>query len=315
MPNSPSQPTNLPAFQPSNPSPLLFDETFMRRLERLSLVARRVRAGRGKGERRSTKRGSSVEFADYRDYRPGDDLRRLDWRVYARLERPFIKLFEEEEDQTVHLLLDASGSMDWPEGEPELNKWHFARRLVAALGYIALAGGDRLTVSHLDESGVHTWGPFRGRGQIHGLLGHLNGLTAAGPTDLDAGLRRFSLARQRPGLLFLISDFFSPAGYERGLAALGSAGHETSILHLLSPDEIDPELAGDLRVEDIETGYAKEITITPDLRRLYHQHFTAWRDNIERYCFARDMNYVTIETALAFDAVILGFLRQRGFVR
>ena len=301
---------------PRSPAPsLLFDESFMRRLERLSLVARRVRAGRGKGERRSTKRGSSVEFADYRDYRPGDDLRRLDWRVYARLERPFIKLFEEEEDQTVHLLLDASGSMNWPEEESEQHKWHFARRLVAALGYIALAGGDRLTVSHLDESGVHPWGPFRGRGQIHGLLNHLSNLTATGPTDLNAALRQWSQTRQRPGLLFLISDFFSPDGYERGLAALSSAGHESSILHLLSPDEINPELAGDLRVEDIETGYAKEITVTPDLRRLYQQHFTAWRQAIERYCFSRDINYVTIETSLAFDAVILGFLRQRGFVR
>lgn len=315
MSNPTFQSSNLPAFQPSNPSPLLFDESFMRRLERLSLVARRVRAGRGKGERRSTKRGASVEFVDYRDYRPGDDLRRLDWRVYARLERPFIKLFEEEEDQTVHLLLDASGSMNWPEGEPELNKWHFARRLVAALGYIALAGGDRLTVSHLDERGVHTWGPYRGRGQIHGLLAHLSGLTASGPTDLNAGLRHFSQTRQRPGLLFLISDFFSPAGYERGLTALGSAGHESSVLHLLSPDEIDPALAGDLRVEDIETGYAKEITVTPELRRLYRQHFTAWRAEMERTCFAREMNYVTLETALPFEAVILGFLRQRGFVR
>ena len=309
MSNPSSHPPILPSSHP------LFDETFMRRLERLSLVARRVRAGRGRGERRSTKRGASIEFADYRDYTPGDDLRRLDWRVYARLERPFIKLFEEEEDQTVHLLLDASASMNWPAGDDDQNKWRFGRKLVAAVGYIALAGGDRLTVSHLGESDLRGWGPHRGRGRIHALLNHLGDLPASGPTDLNLTLRQFAQNRRRPGLLFLITDFFSPTGYEQGLADLGSAGHEINILQLLSPDEIDPPLAGDLRLHDVETGQTQEITINPTMRRLYHQRFEAWRKAIERHCFSRDMNYVTLDTSMAFDAVILGFLRQRGFVR
>ncbi len=300
----------------NTPTPTkIFDESFLRRLERLSLIAGRVRAGRGNGERRSTKRGSSVEFADYRDYTPGDDLRRLDWRVYARLERPFIKLFEEEEDQTVHLVLDASGSMNWPEDNDEQNKWDFGRKLVAALGYIALAGGDRLTVSHLDANGHHAWGPYRGKQHIHGLLTHLNELKADGATDLNSTLRRLGMARQRPGLLFLISDFFAPDGYAQGLNTLGNIGYEINVLHLLSPDEIDPALVGDLRLTDIETDHTQEITITADLRRLYRQRFEQWRTDLEKYCFARDMNYVTIETSLAFDTVILGFLRQRGIVQ
>jgi uncharacterized protein (DUF58 family) len=301
--------------QPTSQSPILFDETFMRRLERLSLIARRVRRGRQHGERRSTKRGLSVEFADYRNYTPGDDLRRLDWRVYARLERPFIKLFEEEEDQTVHLLLDASASMDWPEGEVDLNKWNFARKLLAALGYIALASGDRLSVSHLSQNDHQTWGPRRGRGNIHALLNHLSSLTAAGPTDLDAALRHVALARHRPGLLFLVSDLFSATGYETGLSALGSAGHEVNLLHLLSPDEIQPRLTGDLRLHDVETNQTQEMTIDPPMRRLYQQHFDAWRTAIERHCLSRDMNYVTLNTSLAFEAVIFGYLQQRGFVR
>jgi uncharacterized protein (DUF58 family) len=298
-------------------NPILFDETFMRRLERLSLVARRARAGRGKGERRSTRRGTSVEFADYRNYTPGDDLRRLDWHVYARLERPFIKLFEEEEDQTVHFLLDASGSMDWPEGNGDLNKWNFSRRLAAALGYIALAGGDRLTVSLLIQADHHGWGPRRGRGQIHTLLGHLSGAEAVGPTDLNAALRRAGggILKNRPGLLFLLTDFFSPAGYERGLLALRSAGHEVNVLHLLSPDEQQPTLAGDLRLHDVETGLARDVTIDASMRRLYEQRFEAWRAGLEQHCFSRDINYVTLSTALPFETVILGHLRQRGFVR
>ena len=307
---------------PKNQSPnLLFDESFMRRLERLSLVAQRVRAGRGQGERRSVKRGSSVEFADYRNYTPGDDLRRLDWRIYARLERPFIKLFEEEEEQTVHFVLDASGSMDWPEADSApsldgaLNKWDFGRRLAAALGYIALVNGDRLTVSYLDQNRHSAWGPQRGRGHIHTLLAHLTDISAGGRTDLNTALRHLANTRHRPGLLFLLTDFFSPAGYERGIAALGNAGYEINVLHLLSPDEIDPPLSGDLRLHDVETGQAEDITINPSMRRIYQERFEAWRSTIERYCFSRDINYVTLNTSLAFEAVILGHLRQRGFVR
>ncbi len=307
-----SSASNLPTSQPSTP---LFDETFMRRLERMALIARRVRAGRGRGERRSSKRGSSVEFADYRNYVPGDDLRRLDWRIYARLERPFIKLFEDEEEQSVQLLLDASASMHWPVSDPPVNKWHFGRKLAAALGYIALASGDRLTVSHLTQSTHHVWGPFRGRGQIHGLLNHLAALTASGSTNLNDSLHHVSLTRHRPGLLFLITDFFSPDGYERGLTALGSAGYEINVFHVLSSDEMEPTLRGDLRLQDIETGHTQEITINPALRRLYRQRFDAWRTGIERYCFSRDINYITLNTELAFEAVILGFLRRRGFVK
>ena len=178
---------------------LLFDESFMRRLEQLALISRQVRVGRGSGERRSARRGSSLEFADYRDYTPGDDLRRLDWKVFARLGRPFIKLFEEEEDQTVHLVLDGSASMNWPEGDVEHNKWVFARRLVAALGYIALAGGDRLIVTHLNDDGHHSWGPYRGKGHIHSLLRHLGDLRAAGRTNLSKSLTSLAQQRSRTG--------------------------------------------------------------------------------------------------------------------
>lgn len=315
MSNQKNQAIPLPTTSSdSNANQSPFDESFMRRLERLSLIARRVRTGRYKGERRSTKRGSSVEFADYRNYTPGDDLRRLDWRVYARLERPFIKLFEEEEDQSIHLLLDASASMNWPEDDKALNKWDFGRKLSAALSYIALTGGDRVAVSHLSQSKHHPWGPRRGRRYIHHLLKHLTELKADGPTDLNTALHHVAAARQRPGLLFLITDFFSPGGYERGLAALAGAGYEITVMHLLSPDESDPGLSGDLRLHDIETGLAQDISITPALRRLYQQRFEAWRSSIERHCFSHDINYVTLNSAMAFDSVILGYLQQRGVV-
>src|SRR5215831_13987947 len=148
----------------------LFDEKTLRKLERLTLVATRVRAGVTKGERRSTKRGTSIEFADYRDYTRGDDLRRVDWNVFARLERPFIKLLEEEEDLAVHLLLDSSASMDWPLGsEASVHKFTFARRVLAGLAHISLGTGDQLTVTALGQQNA-VWGPKRGRGYTLTLL-------------------------------------------------------------------------------------------------------------------------------------------------
>jgi uncharacterized protein (DUF58 family) len=292
----------------------LFDESFLRKLERLSLVVRRRRAGQTRGERRSTKRGTSVEFADYRNYAPGDDLRHLDWNIYARLERPFIKLFEEEEDLAVHIVIDASRSMDW--GESADNKFAYARRVAAALGYVALAAGDRLTVAAVgDGRVVHASPPLRGRVQLHRLLALLESLPAQGTTDLDGALREYALAARRPGLLFLISDLFSPGGYRSGLSDLQGRGYEVNLLHLLAPEEVEPALAGDLRLHDVETGQAQEVTVDGAMRRLYRRHLDAWRGEIETFCLGRGINYVAVETSLPFDALILTHLRRRGMVR
>lgn len=291
----------------------MIDESFLRKLERLSLVVRRARAGQIKGERRSTKRGTSVEFADYRNYARGDDLRWVDWNIYARLQRPFVKLFEEEEDLVVHLLLDASRSMDW--GDEGQNKWSYAQRTAAALGYIALAGGDRLAVTALQEGGNEQWGVVRGRGQVLRLLEHLDGLEAAGTTDLNRSLQAYALAAGRPGLLFLLSDLFSPAGYDQGLLALRSRGYEVNVIHILSPDEIEPPFSGDLRLLDVETDGVQEVTIDGGMLALYRRRLVTWRREIETYCLSRDINYVSVETSLPFDELILYHLRRRGLVK
>jgi len=327
---------------------MLVDPALLHRLEQLSLVARRTRAGQTAGERRSTKRGASVEFADYRDYTRGDDLRIVDWNIYARLERPFVKLFEEEEDLAVHILLDGSGSMDWG-GESasqrvsesasqrvgEVNKWVYARRLAAALGYIALTSGDRLTVANLQslgeklgfspKPGFWQFGPVRGRGHTLRLFEWLENLAAAGATDLNAALRAYAIACGRPGLVVLISDLFSPmyperseatpAGYVEGVTALAARGHEVVVIHTLSPDEVEPPLGGDLRLLDVETGDPQEVTIDARMRVLYRRRLAAWRDEIRATCRARDVSYVSIETDTPFDRAALYDLRKAGFVR
>jgi uncharacterized protein (DUF58 family) len=303
----------------------IFDETFLRKLERLSLVVRQVRAGQIRGERRSTKRGPGIEFADYRDYTRGDDPRHVDWNIFARLERPFVKLFEEEEDLTVHLLLDASRSMDWGEGDA--HKWTYARRIAASLGYIALAAGDRVTVAALTAMPAvlpvrargggegAQWGPHRGRGQLHRLLAWLDALPAVGETDLTRSLTNYARRPVRPGLCFVLTDGFSPAGMEDGLSALRGRGHDTGLLHLLARDEVDPVLGGDLRLVDVETGQPQDVTIDGGMRALYRRRLVAWQEGLAAFCARRDIRYLPITTDQPFDDLILTYLRRRGLIR
>jgi uncharacterized protein (DUF58 family) len=303
--------------------PVTFDESTLRKLDRLALVASQIRAGAIKGERRSTKRGTSIEFADYRNYTRGDDLRRVDWNVYARLERPFVKLLEEEEDLAVHVLIDASRSMDYggaangaDNAEANTHKFRYAQHLAAALGYIALAAGDRLTVTLLQGTHVAArFGPARGRGFTLRLLNFLQAQAPAGTTELDAALRHYALIVKRAGLVFLISDLFAPGGYRDGLTQLQGRGFEVSVLHLLAPEELDPPLAGDLRLIDAETNTPQDITLDGGLRDLYRQRVHAWRDEIDAYCLKRRINYVPVMTDVAWDELVLYQLRKRGLIK
>jgi uncharacterized protein (DUF58 family) len=299
----------------------LFDEKTLRKLEQVTLVAHRVRAGVMKGERRSTKHGTSIEFADYRDYTRGDDLRRLDWNVYARLERPFIKLLEEEEDLTVHILVDASRSMDWPENgaadDPvDVHKFRYALRLAAALGHIGLASGDRVAVSLLAGDRIAArWGPSRARGQTLQMLGWLAEQEVGGTTDLNAALRDYALRGGRPGLSLLLSDMFSPAGYEDGVTALMGRGHEVGVIHILSPSEVEPELAGDLRLVDSETGEGRDVTVDGAMRDLYARRLARWREEMAAHLLSRGGHYVSVETSTPWERVVLFALRRAGVVR
>ena len=309
----------------------LFGADFLRKLERLNLISRKLRAGRMKGERRSVKRGTSVEFADYRNYTPGDDLRRLDWNAYARMERLFLKLFQEEEDLTVHVLVDASRSMDWgdaesglaPDGTPtangpthDTNKLLYAKRTAAALSYIALANFDRVTVAAFNRQGMQRFAPSRGKGHAVSLLRFIAGISASGETDLDASLRAYAAYARYPGLCFILSDFFTAHGGTEGLAALQAGGHELQVLHLLAPAEVHPELAlvGDLRLRDSETGATQEVSIDPGLLDLYAEKFAAWQGALEGFCRRRGINYIQVTTDLGFDDLVLHYLRRRGVV-
>lgn len=300
---------------------LLLPEMIRRRFEPLMLVAKTIRAGSMKGERRSIKRGTSIEFADYRNYTPGDDLRKLDWNVYARLEKPYIKLLEDEEDLAVHLLLDISGSMDWPSenevegGDTAHNKLLFAKRLFAGLAYISLTTGDRVMMSAMSDRGRKQLGPIRGRSQVVQMLRYVYSLDAGGVTDLNERLRDYAIRERRKGLVVLITDMFSPTGHIEGLNTLLGKGHEIVLIHLLSPDEVNPPLAGDLSLVDIETGKTQDVTVDADMRSIYQQRLTGWLNDIRDDCARKGIHYVMIETDIPFEKVILFELRKLGVVR
>jgi uncharacterized protein (DUF58 family) len=296
----------------------LLPETTRRQLETLMLIAPRVRAGAMKGDRRSIKRGTSIEFADYRNYVPGDDLRRLDWNIYARLDRPYIKLLEDEEDLAVHVVIDASASMDFPqEGDvnPAEHKLLWAKRMMAALAYVALNTNDRLLLAAIQEGSMDFLGPIRGRGQIIPMLLYADAIKPSGRTDLNAALREYASRAGRPGLCIIISDLFTPNGFSEGLHMLLGKGHEVAFVHVLSADEISPPLAGDFRLIDSETGLPQEVSVDATMRDLYMRKVLGWREEIEQDCLKRGVHYIPAETNTPFDQVLLYELRRLGIVK
>lgn len=292
-------------------SPLILEPTLLAKLDRLALVSRRMRAGQIQAERRSPKRGSSVEFADFRTYAPGDDFRRIDWNAYARLERLFLKLFVAEEDVTIHIVLDASQSMLF--GEPQ--KWHFARRLAAALGYVGLVGMDRLIGVALGgmHNGNRVSRAYRGKRQALAWFTWLAGIEPGGELDPEAALHSYVAQARTPGPLLLIGDFLG-AGWERGLRILAGHRYEVTALHILAPQETDPALEGDLRLVDSENRAAVEITADYDLLRRYQARVTAWQEHLRSVCAAVDARYVFIETTLPLEELVMAYLRKYDIV-
>jgi uncharacterized protein (DUF58 family) len=291
------------------PRAAFFDEAFLRRLEQLELASRRLTAGRMKGERRSVRRGQSVEFADYRTYASGDDLRQLDWNAYARLERLFVKLFVEEEDVTVHVLVDASRSMDY--GEP--NKLDAARRAAAALGYLGLASMDRVSVAFLGDGTATPMRPLRGKQRTHELFSFLSQPRADRLTGLAAAARAYVGRMRGSGPLVLISDLMDP-GYLDALRDLAGTRSQLSVLHLLAPDELEPEIAPDARLVDNETGHAVEVSGDDDLVDRYRARLAEWQAEISGFVSRRGGAYVPVASDLDLADLLFDVLRRRRVV-
>lgn len=289
----------------------LLSPDFMARLEQLDILSRKIFAGRMKGERRSKRRGESVEFADYRNYVVGDDLRFLDWNVYARLEKLFLKLFMEEEDLNVSVVLDVSRSMDW--GDP--HKGLYVKRVAAAIAYIGLVNYDRVSLYAFADRLVHEMRGVRGRRMASQVMGFLQGIALDGGSNLANACKLFAIRHRGKGVVLLISDFMDKAGFAEGLRYLIGRNLDLYAIHVLSPQEIDPQLVGDLKLKDVEDDEIAEVTISKALLDRYRANLQTFCLDLKDYCTQRGVTYLFTNTRVAFDVLVMSYLRQRGLLR
>lgn len=290
-------------------TPLLTPE-LLARLERLELVSRKVFRGRLKGERRSHRKGQSVEFADFRNYVPGDDLRLIDWNLYARLDQLFLKLFLEEEDLHLYALIDASESMNF--GEP--TKLRVAKQLAAALGYVGLCRADRVSVAALGPAGRRA-PVLRGRAGLAKMLAYLESVESGANVSLYEGIKDFSVRNAGSGVAVLISDLLDKQGYEPALRMLIGRRMDVFVMHVLSPAELDPPLRGDRRLIDVEDGDQAEVTINAYLLEKYQQTVATFIAEIKRFCSRCGMVYIPVRTDTPVETIVTRYLRERGVLR
>jgi uncharacterized protein (DUF58 family) len=289
----------------------LLDAEFLRKLEHLALMSKRTQVGMARGERKSKRRGSSVEFADFRDYVQGDDPRHVDWNIVARLNTIYLKLFHEQEDLTLHLLIDASKSMAF--GSPP--KIEFANKVAAALGYIALAGYDRVCAEAFAGNENIRLTPCRGKAAHRKLFAFLESIQATGVTRLEDSCRKYALRNRARGVAVLISDFLDPAGFEGALRRLAMTGSDMYVVHILARDEIDPPISGDLRLIDAETDLYAEISMSRTLLKRYKDNMNGFCSSLKSTCLARGIGYIPATNDMPFERLTLDFFRRGGMLR
>jgi uncharacterized protein (DUF58 family) len=290
--------------------PLLGPE-LMAQLERLELVSRKIFRGRLKGERRSTRKGQSVEFADFRNYVPGDDLRFIDWNTYARLDRLFLKMFFEEEDLHFYALIDASESMQF--GTP--SKLRYACQLAAALGFIGLIRADRVRIETLGQPAGVPAPVFRGRSSVWRMLGHLDSISGGESGSLASGVKNFCIRNPGRGIVVLISDLMDKQGYAAALKMLLARQMDIYVVQVLSAEEIEPDIKGDLKLIDCEDHDVAEISASAPLLRRYQRTLSAFVDSAREFCNRRGMNYLLANNQVPVEQLVSSYLRKRGLVR
>jgi uncharacterized protein (DUF58 family) len=304
----------LPWRRPKSVAPAnddLFDDDFQRKLEYLALVSRRVFAGRLRAERRTKKSGSGVEFADHREYQPGDDFRSLDWNVYQRLERLLVRLYEEEEDLAIYLVLDTSRSMAFGGGD----KLRYAKKVVAALAYVGLANLDRVSISTTSDRIMARMPETRGKARIFKVFRFLREVGADGATDLGEALKTFVAQNKRRGLVVLVSDLYDPNGFEKGINVLRYNKFDAFVVHVTDPRDAKPKLSGDVLLYDCETGDEREVTVTAGVLTGFAGAYAKYLTEVGSFCASRQVPYVTASVEVPFDQLVLRVFRRGGFLR
>ena len=325
--------STLPKLGPNETKETLLDPSFLRKLERLRIQARRAFPGTMRGERRSTRRGASVEFRDFRKYEAGDDFRHVDWSIFARLERLMLRQFVEEEDVRIDILIDQSRSMRF--GQP-ITKFDFARRAAAALAFLAVSSLDRVGVATFDSDLWSRIRALRGRGHLHSVLSFLESLSAdpaetrpgeaglnlgagqparqaiieppiepAAVTSLSAVIRKYQRSNVRPGILFVISDFLDAGDFRVEMRLLAQRGFDLNLIQVLAPDEIQPQIKGDLMLVDSESGAAREVTVNERVLEAYRSALASYTTSLESFCRAAGIGYTMVTADVSFEDVLL----------
>ena len=323
----------------------LLTPALVARLGAVEVSTRKIFSGKLKGERRSKRRGQSVEFADHRPYVSGDDLRHIDWNIFGRLEKLFLKLFLEEEDLSLHIVIDCSASAD--TGDP--SKFLFMQRLAAALAYIGLINLNRVAISAIGErsspsgggadalrggggaatSGsspsadgpseptglISTLRDLRGKRRVQDVAAYICSLEPSGGTRFTDGCKRIALTRRGKGVMVLLSDFLVKEGYESGLRLLKGHGYDVFAIQVLSPQELEPTIGGDLRLKDVEDADVAEVTITSPLLKKYKQILNAYVNRLHDFCAQRDIIHMMVKSDTPVDVFVMDYLRRRGLLR
>jgi uncharacterized protein (DUF58 family) len=289
----------------------LLDPVFMSRLDTLDVMSRKILQGKLQGERRSKRRGQSVEFADHRPYVAGDDLRFVDWNVYGRLEQLFLKLYIEEQDLTVHIVADASASMGFGEPSKEL----FIKKLTAALGYVSLVNNNRVTISFIADGVTAQLANMRGRNYLNNMAECLLTAECDGLSNFDDACRQLAAGRFGSGVMVVLSDFLFKEGYDSGLRRLIGRQYDLYAIQVLCPQELSPDISGELKLIDIEDADAAEITVSAALSKYYKRNLTAYCNELKDFCTSRGAVYVLANSADSVESLVLNYLRRIRLLR
>jgi len=296
----------VPSSESAQQAETFFNSEFLKKLERLHLIAKRLSWTGAKGEHPSSRKGFSLEFSDYRNYQHGDDLRYVDWNVYRRLDRLLLKVFTAEEELNVYLLIDSSRSM----AEGEAPKIDYAKKVAAALGYIGLKNLDRVGGASFSSS-LHT--PLtlgRGRKQILSLFSFLANLSCDGETNMREAIHSFTRLFPHPGLVIVLSDLFDPTGWRSALEELAGKKHQLVVIHLVDEKEINPICSGDVAFNDVESGRERRFFLDAQLIRRFQEELSRYFREIETVCSGRRIDYLRTTSHVPFDEFVLQTLRQ-----
>ena len=288
----------------------LLQNSVLDRLQRLRICPVGRRTSRSRGEHLSGKGGTSTEFCDYRDYSPGDDTRFVDWNIFARLHRPYLKQFHKEEERNVVLLIDASASMKF-EGKLDL-----AKQLAAAFGVMGLLNNERVSayVSHQAENAPDRLPPCRGRSSLRSTFQFIEGIQSQGDAPLDRAIELLLRHHAGRGVCVILSDFLTFGDLKRGMNLLYSAGLEPLGIQILSPQEIEPELTSDFRLVDTETQDTLDISSSADLLVLYQEYRQRLEEDLALLCRRRSGRFLSLSSTTSIESVLFDQLRRRGWI-